>query len=172
MLQRFCQACSVFAALFAVLVVPACLWSQAPVSAPVPAEVFSAKTIFLANSGEDEFVDASEAIGIPEQTYDRMYAALVGWGRYKVVRSPGKADLVLEVRSRIVEEGHGATLFEGRRIDYRLLDGSTHTVLWAGSIHVQRAVRQRTLDRNLNDAIEFLVNDLKQIVNRAAAAPA
>ena len=172
MFRRSCRTCSAVVRWIVLLTFPVALWSQTPATAPVPADVFSAKTIFLANGGEDEFVDQGEAIGIPQQTYDRVYAALTAWGRYKVVGSPAKADLVLEVRSRLDEEKQATALFRARRLDYQLLDGSTHVVLWAGSIHVERAARQRTLDRNLSDAIDFLIKDLKQLVNRAATSPA
>ena len=53
MFRRLCHACSAVATLFVLLIFPVCLSSQAPASAPVPVEVFSAKTIFLANGGED-----------------------------------------------------------------------------------------------------------------------
>ena len=163
--------CSIFTLFISLVFSPNLLRAQMPAAAPVPAGIFTAKTIFVANAGEDEFVDAGEGAAVPQGTYDRVHSAIAAWGRYTVVTSPAKADLVLEVRSRLVEEGHGAALFEARRIDYRLLDGPTRAVLWGGSIHVQRAARQRTLDKNLSDAVDFLVRDLKLLVNRAATAP-
>lgn len=67
--------------------------------APVPARILTAKTVFVANGGQDEQPTDNPAYnGARDRAYNQLYAALQTWGRYKLVSDPGEADLVLEIR--------------------------------------------------------------------------
>ena len=60
---------------------------------PVPAQIATAHGVFLSNAGADTSfpIDATEA-------YNDVYKALESWGRYQMVSSPDKADLILQLR--------------------------------------------------------------------------
>ena len=47
--------------------------------APLPAQLFSAKTVFISNTTGR----AATYPGITELTYNEFYAAMKGWGRYR-----------------------------------------------------------------------------------------
>lgn len=69
---------------------------------PVSARIFTAKTVFISNLGQDEFPDAQKSAGVPLDAYGRVYQAVASWGRYKITTTPSSADLILEVRSYFV----------------------------------------------------------------------
>jgi hypothetical protein len=72
--------------------------------APIPAQIFTAKKVFIANGGGDEsrYEEASYSGG-PDRTYNEFYAAMKTWGRYELVAVPGDADLVFEIRLTIFQ---------------------------------------------------------------------
>lgn len=61
--------------------------------APVPAQILSARKIFVANGGDD-FNFA--ALGT-NRSYNQFYAAMKDRGHFELVSSPADADLVCEV---------------------------------------------------------------------------
>ena len=147
-----------------------CLSAQA-VNSPVPTELSSARTLFIANLGEDEFPYPGDAAGVPQGVYQRVYTAVSGWGRYHLTSSPAEADLILEIRSYFVGTEHTSLPFAARRLDYAIVDRTTHVTLWAGTIHVERAARQRTLETNLDKAISYFVENFKTLVDRSGTKP-
>jgi len=60
--------------------------------APPPAQIASAHTVFLTNSGADANfpLDATES-------YNDIYSALQAWGHYRLVAAPDEADLVFQL---------------------------------------------------------------------------
>src|SRR6267378_3015412 len=50
--------------------------------APLPAQIYTARKVFLSNAGDETLGDFS---GGPDRAYNQLYAALKGWGRYEVV---------------------------------------------------------------------------------------
>jgi len=75
--------------------------SKADTKAPVPEKIRSAKTIFLINDTGD----------LP--VYDRFYSELKKWGRFEIVETREKADLVFLLTSDVsrtvtIHSGSGA----------------------------------------------------------------
>src|SRR5258708_14238742 len=66
--------------------------------APVPAELLSARKIFVSNAGADSGLFPHPFSGDPSRGYSALFAALHELGQYELVASPSQADLVLELR--------------------------------------------------------------------------
>ncbi len=58
--------------------------------APLPAQIFTAKKVFVSNGGGDTLDYYS---GGPDRAYNELYAALKGWRRYELVATPADAEL-------------------------------------------------------------------------------
>ncbi len=153
------------AGLFAISV-----WAQqtqeAPV-APVPAQIGSAKKVFISNGGEESFFyQLKDAIysGGPNRAYNEFYAAVKNWGRYEVVAAPADADLVFEI---------GFTEKYDRAIaQFRLtfIDPKTHLALWTIYKYVEPAGMTKNREKNYELAMTALLEDFKSTVAPAAAA--
>jgi hypothetical protein len=75
--------------------------------APIPAQILTAKKVFIANGGGDESrYDTAWFSGGPDRAYNQFYAAMKTWGRYELVAAPGDADLVFEIRLTVVQLQH------------------------------------------------------------------
>jgi len=144
---------------------------------PVPAQVFTARKVFVSNAGGDTLGDYS---GGPDRMYNLLYAALKGWGRYELVRAPADAELVFEIgfAAPIIGEnvsGGNGTGVSSRTIkdpQFRLaiLDLKTHVLLWTLTEHVQNALLQGNRDKNFDQAMAALVNDMKNVAGQPAPA--
>jgi hypothetical protein len=130
--------------------------------APVPAEILSAKKIFIANAGGDE-QSAQLFSGEPDRAYNQLYAALKGWGRFEVVGSPAEADLLLEIRQN-------ASPVPQFRL--KLRDPKTNALLWGFHLDIVLGMGRANSDRNFDQAVNRLVNDLRALVARAQPAAA
>src|SRR5260370_14484089 len=62
--------------------------------APLPAQIFTARKIFVSNAGDETLGEFS---GGPDRAYNQLYTALKGWGRYELVAVPADAALVFEI---------------------------------------------------------------------------
>jgi hypothetical protein len=73
----------------------------APTAPPPPtdviAQITATKKIFLSNAGEDAYF-VNDIPGGADVSYNELYASLKQWGRFELVNSPFKADLIFEVR--------------------------------------------------------------------------
>lgn len=144
-------------------------------AAPVPAQILSAKRVFIANAGGDEMApDDPIFSGGPDRAYNQFYAAVKEWGRFKVVDSPGQSDLVLEVRQETQtvalggnRGGSAIPLFQ-----LKLIDPKMSVLLWAFHIHGEFGLGQANSDRNFDEAVNRLVIRLQTLVGQAMPSDA
>lgn len=137
------------------------------------ARLKEAKTAFVKN------VDGSD-IG-----YDTVATTLDGWGRYKLVDSPEKADLLIEITSP--DEGGGVSVSSSNGISrtgsyeqstnssrelssgggtIRLVvrDAKTKLTLWGASEPVKGAMKKNARENNLVEAAQKLVSKFRDRV--------
>jgi hypothetical protein len=124
----------------------------------------AAKTVFLRNGGGSE---------IP---FNVIESSMEGWGRYQVVNSADKADLIVEVTSPREDSG-GVTVSSSSKTDGMgrpeqstsssrdispsggpvkivVFDGRSKAPLWSGSEQAKSAMRQKQREDNLVQAAE------------------
>ncbi len=144
--------------------------ASAPPAAPVPGLIASAKKIFIANMGADNFSqDAFKKLGDPARPYDAFYAEMKNWNRYEIVDSPADAELIFEIgfSAPIVQAGQGAVTY-GPEFNLALVDAKTHVRLWTLAGPVGGAFRKATFEKNLNEGMSLLMEDLKKLSAPAA----
>jgi hypothetical protein len=122
-------------------------------AAPLPSQITAAKKVFISNAG----------VGIGN-TYNEFYAAIKSWGRYELVAAPVDADLALEIS---LFSGSDASLPHLKLV---LLDTKTRIALWAFSEPMQPYARQKTGEKNKQDAMNKLVDDLKSLTTQPTTA--
>jgi len=136
-------------------------------TAPIPPLILAAKKVFIANGGGDEMALGDPIFsGGPDRAYNQFYAAIRNWDRFNIVSSPADADLLLEIRQEVQtvtlggKGGGSATpLF---RLGIR--DPKTNALLWAFHIHSEFGMGQGNSDRNFDQAVDRIVNDLRILV--------
>jgi hypothetical protein len=138
--------------------------SAAP-AAPIPAQILTAKKIFIANAGAIEMdEDAPHFSGGPDRAYDEIYSALTNWGRYQIVSSPADADLLLEISlDSIVVDPKGPYIPQFR-LKIKIRDSRTNALLWSLNTRVEFGMGQAASDRNFDQAIDRLTTELKMLV--------
>jgi hypothetical protein len=150
-----------------------------PTPAPVPAQLLTARRIFIANAGEDQpFFDASLFTGGSERAYDDFYAGMNGLGKYELVSSPDNADLLFEIEMMSPRAGPRVSEMPNvlgdvpYDVSFRLKirDPKTNALLWTCIEHVQWAILQGNRDRNFAQAIQRLITDMQALATRATAA--
>jgi hypothetical protein len=149
--------------------------------APLPVQITRGKTVFISNAGGDTNYVYS---GGPDRLYNQFYAAIQSWGRYQLVVSPGEADLVLAISfsNQFVGDkdtrGNGSSSpFASRSLtdpQFRLtvLDPGTRVTLWTFTEHVQFAELQGNRDKNFDQALAALVNDVRNVAGQLTATSA
>lgn len=128
--------------------------------APVPAQIANAKSVFISNTAPDGMPsDMLESYGEPNRAYDQLYADIKAWGRYQMADAPSNADLVMEIHFRrsTVTGGQG----EGAEFYVSVLDEKSHFVLWTFVEPVKGAIRKVSWEKNMDDSVRSLVDDLK-----------
>ena len=148
--------------------------------APLPAQIYSGKKVFVSNAGGDNNHLYS---GEPARLYNQFYAALKSWGRYELAASPAEADLVLEISfsnpfigDYSAGTGGQASVF-GRGLSdpqFRLviLDPGTRVTLWVFTEHIEHALLQGNRDKNFDQALNYLMNDLRNVAGSPPVAAA
>ncbi len=145
--------------------------------APLPAQIVGAKRVFIANAGQELNPRADfygEYSGGINRTYNQFYSALKNWGRYDLVSAPGDCDLVFEIR--FTDAMTAASVYKGDSVgagdepQFRLviLDPKTHIVLWAFTEHVQSARLQGNRDKNFDQALAKIADDVKSLATQPA----
>jgi len=142
--------------------------------APLPAQIFTARRVFVSNAGGDTLGFYS---GGPDRAYNQLYAMLKGWGRYELVAAPGEAELVFEISfamptvGETVSGGNGITSVSSSPVkdpQFRLaiVDLKTHVLLWTFAEHVQPATLQMNRDKNFDHTMASLVNDVRNVAGQ------
>jgi hypothetical protein len=149
--------------------------SKAVPSAPVPAQILTAKKVFVANSGGDQpFYNDSLFNGGPDRAYNEFYAGMKASGRYELVGAPADADLLIEIALTVPavsrperESGQGETILGPVPYDaqFRVVirDSKTNALLWAFTQHVQWAILQGNREKNFELAMAKLVSDVQSL---------
>jgi|HubBroStandDraft_5_1064220.scaffolds.fasta_scaffold62998_2 hypothetical protein len=156
--------------LLAVVAIPA--WAQQPQDsavAPIPAQIGSAKKVFVSNAGAESVYrlpkDAMYSGG-PNRTYNQFYGALKSWGRFELVSAPADADLVFTIG--FSDKNEGATFVSEFKLV--VLDPKTHVALWTFTQYADPAGMAKNREKNYDLAMTALIEDLRGIV--APPAPA
>jgi hypothetical protein len=147
-----------------------------PVAAgPIPTQIAAAKKVFIANAGENQpFDEASLFSGGSERAYNEFYAGVKALGRYDLVGAPADADLLLEIEltaPKVPQEPQFFAIFSYDP-QFRLVirDPKTNTLLWAVNEHVQWAILQGNRDKNFDQAMGRVVNDVQGLAARAVVS--
>jgi hypothetical protein len=132
--------------------------------APLPAKIVAAKKVFVANGGGNDLA------------YDALYAAIKEWPRYEIVDSPSTADIIMEIRYVMENEGTrvwsttnastGATNVHSRQIvDPQLVltifDSLSKEALWSTVEHRRLARLEKNREKETINAAQKLVDNLK-----------
>ena len=146
------------------------LWAQQPQetpAAPVPAQIGSAKRVFISNAGEESLFHQPKDVtygGGPNRAYNEFYAAVKSWARYEVVSAPADADLVIEIGFTEKYEG----LIFVAQLKLIFIDPKTHVALWTIYKYVEPAGMTKNREKNYDLAMTALMEDLKSTVVPAA----
>jgi hypothetical protein len=142
--------------------------------APLPAQISTAKKIFIANAGgDDPGISESFFNRDVDRAYNQFYAAMKSAGRYELVGSPAEADLLFEIRflvqpSVFKGDALGPTYDPQFRLEIR--DPKTNALLWGFTEHMEWAILQGNRNRNFDQASARIVTDVLALGTRALAA--
>jgi hypothetical protein len=136
--------------------------------APVPAQIMGGKSVFVSNAGEENFNSAFGPVfsGGSDRAYNQFYAALEQWGRYKLVSTPAEADLVFEIGFAL----GGNPPPELGRLRVAVRDPRTNVLLWGVSEYVQSAILKGNRDKQFDQSMGAIVEDIKALVTPGGAA--
>lgn len=138
--------------------------------APLPAELASAKTVFIANAPGDIL---PKILGTSDRTYNEFYAAMRKSGVYRLVSSPADADLIFEVSFTSSLSGvsgnsaTGTSSSTSYTVKLTILDAKTRVPLWwfAEPIAIRGSFLHPVEDANTAylRAITSLADDVKKL---------
>ena len=143
---------------------------EAP-SAPMPAQILSAKKVFISNGGADINPGGgplSRYSGLPVRPYNEFYAAMKSWGRFELVSAPADADLIFEIS--FSESVLGDPIQPRFRL--LVLDPKTHAVLWPFAEYPPEPRKKGELEKSFETGMASIVNDAKSLATFSAPAPA
>jgi hypothetical protein len=136
----------------------------APVpAAPVPAQILTAKRVFISNLGA-EFDFKNEFTGGPNRYYNQFYTAMKDWGRYELVATPAEGDLIFEIHLTHLDAETAAAYWPVFKLV--IVDPKSHVVLWAFTEYLPLALRKGHRDENFDKAMNKVVEDIKQLVDQ------
>jgi len=137
--------------------------------APLPAQILSAKRVFIAYSGAENLSLPLMTVfsGKSDRVYNEFYALMKDWGRYDLVSSPAQADLVFTIG----QEFSGLRAPEIGRVRLDIRDPRSNVLLWSLHEYVQAAIFQGHRDKNLDKAMAVIVDGVKDLAAPPAATP-
>jgi len=141
---------------------------------PVPPAITSARTLFVSNAGADGGLFPEPFSGDPNRAYTEFYSGLKASGKYEIVGDPSEADLVLELQLTAPNGPSKGSKVNGASDPVPMLrlvvyDRKTHYVLWAMTESIEIAFRQKTHDKNFDEAIAAIVADFEGISGKLPA---
>jgi hypothetical protein len=149
--------------------------------APVPPQIAAAKKVFIANVNQDDLgaiTDGPVLNGAPTRPYDEFYAAMKDWNQYELVSTPANADLIFEISWTFIDvempldsKSPNPPADLGH-LKVTIIDPATHVPLWGLQEHVRNAILQSNRDKNFEQAMTELVNNVKLLSSQPLAAKA
>jgi hypothetical protein len=148
-----CAALTMLLALSTVAIKP--LVVQGASVATIPSQIMTAKTVFLANAGEEDN-------GLSEQAYASLYQSLQQVTHYQLVPTSAAADLVLELHymapPNIVTDGSSNYSFRFRLV---VIDRESHATLWSVTEFLDTNGGKIPFEQAFQTAIERTAGDVK-----------
>ena len=119
----------------------------------IPAQISSARTVFLSNNLGAPLADT-------DKIFNEIYAAVQQQNRFTIVTDPQTADLLLQF-SLVNSEGPGVV----QTITLQIIDPKTQVILWSVSDAGQTKAIYGSKDRDLNkyDVVDSVLAYLKII---------
>jgi hypothetical protein len=134
------------------------LRAQATAAAPLPSQLTSATTAFLANAGLDN-TDSLEA-------YNTFYQGLYTWNHFKLQPTPAEAELTFELQvNGMITNVNGGSSNGVTYLRLVIRDTKTGALLWSLLENVRPAAREKTLITNIDAAAAKLLTDLKAVTS-------
>lgn len=146
--------------------------------APVPRQVVTARSAFIANAGgetygAESYFDLTKYAGGPNRLYDEFYAAVRDWGHYDLVSSLDEADVSLVVRfanpivnqeNAGVDDDSPHAPIHDPQLDLTIADPRTGLTLWSITEHIDPTGGKGEADRHFDEAVTRLVDDLRRLI--------
>jgi hypothetical protein len=146
--------------------------------APVPRQVLTARSVFIANGGSESYGAESyfrltKYDGGPNRAYDSFYGAVKDWGHYELVGSTDAADVSFVIRftNPVVDRGDAATTSNvphewvyDPQLNLSIEDPKTGLPLWAITEHIEPANDRAADNRHFDEAVTRLVDDLERLI--------
>lgn len=153
-----------YIALATLFAATSCLSAQTPLHAPLPAQLLSAKSIFLSNAGTADNQYSTVV-------YDDLYNSIAVTKHYQIVATPAEADLTIEASlNRIPDTVTNGTSYNRIFIQVVIRDPKTQALLWVITENVAgNAFRSKTFEKILGTTVAKVVTDL---ANLSGATPA
>ncbi|MGD0270295.1 MAG: hypothetical protein ABSB14_14610 [Candidatus Sulfotelmatobacter sp.] len=178
--MRIFESSTLHMTLAVILTTGLSLWAQQvgqspPPPAPLPSQLLAGKKVFISNVPGALFLSPRNAEDDPYRPYNQFYASLKSWGYYELVPAPADADLIFEINLADRPTLGNAMVQSSVRLAYLDLtvrDPKTQAVLWWFAERVQGANRPATGEKNYNEAMTNLVNDVKKAIGQYSAGPA
>lgn len=150
--------------------------NQSPIPpAPLPSQLLTGKKVFISNLPGALFLSPRTAEDDPYRPYNQFYASLKNWGYYELVSAPTDADLIFEINLTDRPTLGNAMVQSSYRfayLDLTVRDPKTQAVLWWFAERVQGANRPATGEKNYNQAMTDLLNDVKRAIGQYPTGPA
>lgn len=127
------------------------LSAQTPAAVPLPAQLSTAKTVFLANAGS---TPANNQLAV--MAYTDVYQDFAAKNQYQLSTAPSEADLTFEVSVISVYEGQTFAQY----LQLVIRDPKSQALLWTTAENIATAAREKTLEKNVSDSAAKLVADL------------
>jgi hypothetical protein len=139
--------------------------AQQPSSvAPIPPQILSAHSVFIANGGGSTLFDAFT--GGPDRAYNTFYADLQKANHYQLVATPTEADLVFEIRAIAPTSGSGDTAATTPQLVLDIKDPKTSVTLWTTRANVRAFGTQSRRDQGFDSSVDVLVSKLAQVTGQ------
>ena len=166
------QTLAACATLFVSMSLPA----QAPAAAPsVPTAILNAKSVFISNAGSDGGLYPEPFTGDANRPFFSFAAALQSAHKYVLVEDPTQADLVMEIHL-LAPTGPQHTSKQLGAADFlpffrlTIYDSKSHFVLWTITEPIEFAILQKTHNKNFDDGIARLVDDVQALAQPSGAS--
>src|ERR1700722_19358558 len=139
---------------------------QASITAPspIPPQITSAHTIFIANGGGTNYFNAFT--GGADRGYSQLFTTVQQWNRYQIVDSPSQADLIFEIHAvapLVRVAGDDGSVGYNPQLILRILDPKTNALLWTTTSNVKAAGSQSSRDKGFDESVVVLVDRVRQL---------